>query len=69
MVPVHSCGDRRALPCFACCGGDEAKYQEEWRTWRLPVEKMAVKSEENGGVPQDSTSRESAAGQPMNPAV
>jgi hypothetical protein len=29
MGRVHSCGDRR-LPCFACCEGDEAKYQEEW---------------------------------------
>jgi hypothetical protein len=29
MGQVHSCGDR-SLPCFACCEGDEAKYQKEW---------------------------------------
>jgi hypothetical protein len=30
MGRVHTCGDRN-LPCFACCEGDEDKYQKEWR--------------------------------------
>jgi gamma-glutamyl phosphate reductase len=34
MGRVHSCGDRR-LPCFACCEGDEAKYQKEWRRYAV----------------------------------
>jgi hypothetical protein len=36
MNLVHSC-DRRGVPCFASCEGDEAKYQEEWREWRQRV--------------------------------
>jgi hypothetical protein len=42
---VHACD--RGTPCFACCGGDEAKYQEEWRKWRQRVNGCAICGSDN----------------------
>jgi len=49
MALVHSC-DRHGVPCFACCEGDETKYQEEWRQWRQRVAGCGICGSDNCDV-------------------